>query len=107
MRNRIEAVLRASTGAPASFAGEVGDHDEAWAVGEIVVIVPTVRDDMPHPLKDALTVRRDADITGRCGGCGATRRVTTANRIVMVHGAGCVAADPHVRPLIDAWRAAL
>lgn len=60
---------------------------------------PTIPDDGPTEAKNALALRRDANVTGRCFSCGATfRTVWLAPKIgqaVMEHESWCEAqTDP-------------
>lgn len=81
-----------------------------------VLVTPTIREDWSPELKDALALRREASLAGRCPHCGATwswpnrddrRRAARQRRALhvwMEHDAGCPATTEHVLALYERLR---
>jgi hypothetical protein len=71
--------------------------------GNALVLLPEIHDDYPTEIKNALAMRNDATINGRCRGCGATGpsvldSLAGATRgsveaAVFTHEADCPAGD--------------
>lgn len=83
---------------------------EVWAVGRVAFVIPTISEEMPTALKDALAVRRSAMLTGTCA-CGARLLIVGDPHghpaaVRMDHEPQCTAHDRHVRDLIKShgWR---
>lgn len=82
----------------------------------VMFLLPTIRDEYPPELKDALAIRREATIRGRCPRCGATwtlpnraerRRAVRERRILhtlMEHEPGCSATTEHIVALVRQHR---
>ncbi len=82
---------------------------EVPGIGRVAFVLPRLRDDYPDELKQALTRRRMATVSGRCE-CGATRpRLNRAQRraghvvpLEMVHEDDCPAANTNIIEI--GWR---
>ncbi|MFJ3825662.1 hypothetical protein [Streptomyces nodosus] len=83
-------------------------HDEAWAIGDTLFIVPAIPPDASPLLEYALRVRRDATFTGSCSDCGATVGLlafantnnAAFNHSSISHRNNCPALDENVTPLL-------
>ncbi len=94
-----------------------GGWDEAWAVGEMMMIVPVVPPNAPADLQFALRLRRDAMIEGRCPSCDAFPDVDHATpgdeetpplgAIGFRHKRRCPARDENVSNLREVYRDSL
>lgn len=81
-----------------------------------VLIAPTIREDWPPALKDALAIRREATLEGRCPRCGASwswpnreerRRAVRERRVLhqrMEHDADCPAGTQVILRLLREMR---
>ena len=77
--------------------GDVFERDGA------IFVLPKLTEDMPTDLKDALAIRREATISGRCK-CGAALSIATAAggfaSAVMNHEQDCPASDRNIHALL-------
>jgi hypothetical protein len=88
-----------------TFTGTLPDGDR------VLFLLPTIRDEWPAAVKDALAIRRRATLEGRCPRCGATWRLPTREErrravrerrllhVVMEHEHNCPAGDKVLREL--------
>lgn len=81
-------------------------HDEAWAIGDALFIVPAIPPDAPALLEYALRVRREATFTGQCSVCGASVGILTfgntsdtpLSHSSIPHRNNCPALDENLAP---------
>jgi hypothetical protein len=56
-------------------------------------MLPAIREEWPAELKNAVSLRRESALSGRCK-CGATRKILAAeDQIVLEHQSWCRAGD--------------
>jgi hypothetical protein len=89
--NEIRQVLAESQAATPRFAGYFAGQ-ELWRVGDVLHVVPILKDAYPDELKAAIDRRRRAAMTGKCD-CGSTWQVLRRGRVQMAHEDDCPAAD--------------
>lgn len=108
-RYRQDEMLREADRAPVSAIRELDAHHDAISKGGVLFILPKINDAMPAELKNAITRRRQAALTGRCE-CGVVRGpMRTAHRVghaVMRHERDCPASDATIAELARSlgWR---
>ncbi|NED35583.1 hypothetical protein [Streptomyces sp. SID8499] len=88
LRERNERLLAQIRAAEAVFHEAHGGAWESWTKGPAMLFVPTLCEDYPPDVKEAVIVRRQAAFTGECG-CGLEVRITPAGQYDLRHGAGC------------------
>jgi hypothetical protein len=99
------------TGAEQPRLLETIGHLEVWLVDGVMHVLPALRDDMPADLKNALSRRRRASLTGRCD-CGARTVVHGGRRLrdlqpgevvrgSMAHERDCTASDAGIAELVE------
>jgi hypothetical protein len=82
-----------------------GGHDEVWAVGKSLFVIPAVPADAPPLLEYAIRLRREATLTGKCTECKAAVGLGTFGQIVdlpfgeaaIPHRRNCPAADENLK----------
>lgn len=85
-------------------------HDEAWAIGNALFVVPAIPPGASALLEYGLRVRREATFTGTCSICGATVNLLTfgsSARTPLTHSSiphrnNCPALDENITPLLRA-----
>lgn len=92
-RARMTKLLAAADAATPEYMGNVAGS-EAWKVGPVLCVVPTILDAYPAELKTAIDRRRRATLTGRCD-CGARRQIT-GKGFAVEHEEECPATDGNV-----------
>ncbi|MGJ6963270.1 hypothetical protein ACSDR0_15295 [Streptosporangium sp. G11] len=90
-RQHLETKLAQAAGATPRRVGALGDS-EVWEVGPLLMVIPTLFDDYPAPMKHAISRRRQASLHGRCD-CGAERRIVNPNTVAIDHADDCPASD--------------
>lgn len=90
-RRRQEKILRQSQSEPTEFVCS-GPGFDVLRTGSVASVVPTISEDLPHALKQALAIRREAQLKGRCR-CGARIRILRPGYGVMEHEPECVAVS--------------
>lgn len=90
LRERNEQLLAEIRAAEARFVEPWGKAFEVWRKGPAALFVPTIRDDYPPELKEAVSVRRMAAFTGECP-CGLEVRITPVGQYEVRHGVDCAA----------------
>ncbi|MFG3091641.1 hypothetical protein ACGGAI_28870 [Streptomyces antibioticus] len=82
-----------------------GGHDELWAVGSSLFVIPAVPADAPPLLEYAIRLRREATLTGKCAECKAAVGLGTFGQFVNIpfgeaaipHRRNCPAADENLK----------
>jgi hypothetical protein len=86
----------------------LSDNFDIWTLGVVATVMPALRATDPPPLRDAMTRRAAANLTGRCPTCQAAtdvapiapRKATGA----MTHEPTCDLADEPFGALLAASR---
>lgn len=91
LRARNEQLLDEIRTAEAVFVEPWGTAFEVWRKGPAALFVPTIREDYPPELKEAVSVRRMAAFTGGCL-CGLEVRITPVGKYEVRHGRECPAS---------------
>ncbi|MFE7129760.1 hypothetical protein ACFVIM_02770 [Streptomyces sp. NPDC057638] len=89
-----------------------GGHDEVWAVGNSMFIIPAVPADAPPLLEYAIRLRREATLTGKCSECSATVGLGAFGQLVELpinearvpHRRNCPASDENLKRQLSAHR---
>lgn len=102
-RHRARQLLSEVAHGTAEYLHPLDAHHDAFRLGDTLFVLPRVRDEMPEPMKNALTIRNLASITGVCS-CGAKRHVRGSNpiRLTFTHTDACPASDESIRELLEA-----
>lgn len=83
----------------------------------VTMIVPVIPDGAPGPVKDGLSCRRVATLTGECPSCGRRRpklssaqrkaiecgRLFYTRRLDVTHQRSCPGHDKHLIPALLKW----
>ena len=88
-----------------------GGWDEAWAIGDLMLVIPVVPANAPAALQYALRLRRECMIEGRCPNCDAVPAVDTLGQpegiplaaAAFNHKSRCPARDSNVAKLRSAY----
>ncbi|MFJ4012238.1 hypothetical protein [Streptomyces sp. NPDC090026] len=106
LRTRNERLLARLRAAEAVYVAPVGEAFEAWQKGPALLFVPTLNEDYPPELKEAVALRRQAAFTGACP-CGLTTRISQAGEYDLAHKVTCPADTLRFDPMAAAAGAAL
>ena len=81
------------------FVTHLPNNDELWETGNgIAHVIPGILPTDSPALKYALTVRRTADLLGRCE-CGGEIAATMRHGLVLKHEDDCPACDGNILPM--------
>ncbi|MEU3100042.1 hypothetical protein ABZ690_36555 [Streptomyces sp. NPDC006967] len=90
LRERNAQLLTEIRTAEARYLEPWGKAFETWRKGPALLFLPTIGDDYPPDLKQAVAVRREAAFTGRCP-CGLEVRISPVGVYEVRHGRECPA----------------
>ncbi|MEU0343165.1 hypothetical protein ABZ092_30505 [Streptomyces bobili] len=101
LRERNTQLLAEIRAADAVFYESHGLAWESWTKGPAMLFVPTLCDDYPPAVKEAVAVRRQAAFTGSCP-CGAEARISPAGQYDIRHEVGCTGESGMLEALAQA-----
>lgn len=102
LRERNEQLLAEIRTAEAVFHEAHGQAWESWTKGPAMLFVPTLCDDYPPEVKDAVSVRRQAAFDGECPACPGRPRISPGGQYDVRHDVGCPGESPLIRALAEA-----